>query len=240
VTRHVAPLDLTGRKKYSLREGGQYVSDNTRIDEDWRTKPTDRFILKLIKIHLSARISPHLVDRTGLRPWMITLGSAGLGVTAGVIFALGMGWLAGCFAALSQILDGVDGQFARLTGQQTRGGAFWDSVLDRYSDGAMMIGLTLYLTQVPSPVPLWGLLVLGTLALIGCNLISYSTARAENLDLDFDNSTLAGKGTRMTVMILTAWGSLLWPTLPLAALLYLAIHPNLVVLDRLKRASRTI
>jgi len=214
------------------------VSDNTRIDEDWRTKSTDRFVLRWIKVHLSARITPHLVDRTKLRPWMITISSASLGVVAGVVFALGIGWLAGCIAALSQILDGVDGQLARLTRRQSRGGAFLDSVLDRYADGAMMIGLVVYLTRIPSQIPLWGLLFLGSLALIGSNLISYTTARGEVLDLDLDHSILASKGTRMTVMILSAWGSLFWPSMPLAALLYLVVHPNLVILSRLIQVRR--
>jgi len=214
------------------------MPENPRADDRWKTKPADRFVLKWIKIHLSARISPLLVEITWLPPWVITIISTVLGVTAGVVFALDTAWLAGCIAAVSQVLDGVDGQFARLTDRQSRGGAFWDSVLDRYADGAMMIGLVIYLVRTPSPVPLWGLLLLGFLALSGSNLISYSTARAETLDLDLGPPTLASKGTRMTIMIFSAWGSLLWPALPLAALLYLAIHPNLVVLGRLIRTGR--
>ncbi|HQN18347.1 MAG TPA: CDP-alcohol phosphatidyltransferase family protein, partial [Syntrophobacteraceae bacterium] len=72
---------------------------------------------------------------------MITVSSASLGVFAGLIFAAGWGWSAGCVAALAQVLDGVDGQFARITGRQSKGGAFLDSVLDRYTDAALMIGL---------------------------------------------------------------------------------------------------
>lgn len=61
----------------------------------------------------------------------------------GVVFALGVAWLAGLIAAMAQILDGVDGQFARLRGEQSKSGAFLDSVLDRYADGAMVIGMIL-------------------------------------------------------------------------------------------------
>ena len=204
----------------------------------WQTKPTDRFVLRWIKVHLSARITPQLVGFEWLRPWMITLFSSALGVLGGLIFALGLGWLAGCIAALAQVLDGVDGQFARLTGQQTKGGAFWDSVLDRYADGAMVIGAGVYLTRLSSPVPVWSIIALGALALIGSNLISYSSARAEALGIDLGKPTLASKGTRSTVMILCAWGSILWPNLPLVALLYLAAHTNFVVGHRLIRAHR--
>jgi CDP-diacylglycerol--glycerol-3-phosphate 3-phosphatidyltransferase len=203
----------------------------------WRTKPSDRFVLKWIKVHLSARITPALLSWSWIDPWMITLLSSALGVLAGVVFALGWGWLAGCVAAIAQVFDGVDGQFARLTGRQSKGGAFWDSVLDRYADGAMMIGLIVYLLRLPRTMPLWTLLALGALALIGSNLISYSTARAESLGMDLGKPTLASKGTRTSVMIVCAWGSFIWPHIPVIALLYLAVHPNIVVVRRLIRAS---
>lgn len=203
----------------------------------WQTKPSDRFVLKWIKVHLSARITPRLLAWGGLEPWMITLFSSGLGVLGGTVFALGWGWLAGCIAACAQVLDGVDGQFARITGKQSKGGAFWDSVLDRYADGAMVIGLIIYLVRLPFPAASWLLLVLGAFALMGSNLISYSSARAETLGIDLGKPTLASKGTRTSVLILCAWGSLIWPEAPMVALVYLALHPNAVVVRRLIRTS---
>jgi phosphatidylglycerophosphate synthase len=204
--------------------------------ESWKTKPTDRFVLRWIKLHLSARVTPRLLGFEWLEPWMITLFSAGLGVLGGACFALTWGFAAGCIAGCAQVLDGVDGQFARITGKQSRGGAFWDSVLDRYADGAMMIGMTVYLLREPSVgLPPTLVLVLAFLAITGGSLISYSSARAESLALDMGKPTLASKGTRSTVMILCALGSLLLPSLPLVALIYLAVHPNLVVAGRLRR-----
>ena len=206
--------------------------------DPWKTKPTDRFVLKWIKTHLSARITPNLVSWVWLKPWMITLFSSILGVFAGLIYALGLGWLAGCIAALAQVLDGVDGQFARLKGLQTRGGAFWDSVLDRYADGAMVIGLVTYLIRLPIRIPPGLLIFLGFLAIVGSSLVSYTSARAETLEIDLGKPTFASKGTRFTVMILCAWGSLLWPSLPLIGLLYLVLHPNLAVISRLIMALK--
>lgn len=209
------------------------VSTTEIAGESWQTKPSDRFILKWIKIHLSARITQKILPWSWLDPWMITVFSAVLGTAAGVVFASGWAWFAGCIAAGSQVLDGVDGQLARLTGRQTNAGAFWDSLLDRYTDGSMVIGLTVYLFQLPAPLPFWLLLALGAVALIGSNLISYSSARAENLGIDLGQPTLASKGTRMTVMIVCAWGSLFWPPLPVVALVYLVGHTQLVVIRRL-------
>ena len=200
---------------------------------DWKTKPTDRFILKWIKMNLSARITPKLVAVQGLRPWMITLFSTIVGVFAGVVFAAGSGWIAAFLAAFAQVMDGVDGQFSRLTGMQSKGGAFLDSVLDRYFDSALTIGLVVYLIRLPVGFPFWLLLVIAFLALAGGSLISYTTARAEGLGISMGKPTLASKGTRTSVVVLCGWASLLWPPAPLLALVYLAVHPNTVVVRRI-------
>jgi phosphatidylglycerophosphate synthase len=205
--------------------------------QGWETKPTDRFVLRWIKVNCSARITPHLLAWPWMQPWMVTLASAALGVLAGLVFAWGWGWGAGLIAACAQILDGVDGQLARITDRQSRGGAFWDSVLDRYADGAMVIGLTIYLVRLPSPAPHVMTVAFGALALVGSNLISYSSARAEGLGIDLGPPTLASKGTRSAIMILGALGSAFLATLPLLSLLALTVITNGVVVSRLRKAQ---
>jgi phosphatidylglycerophosphate synthase len=200
----------------------------------WQTKPTDRFVLKWIKCHLSARVTPRVARITWLRPWMITVSSTAVGMAAGAVFAMGWGLLAGLLAAVSQILDGVDGQFARLTGQQSRAGAFLDSVLDRYSDGALVIGLTVF--SLGLDVPAWLVGTLGSLALIGSGNISYSSARAESLGIHLGRPTLASKGTRTTVTALSGLASPVVPVMPFIALCYLVLHTSIVVLYRIGRA----
>lgn len=212
------------------------------VPNSWKTKPTDRFVLRWIKCHLSARITPRLVNLGWLRPWMITISSASCGVVGGVIFALGLGWLGALFAGAGQVLDGVDGQFARLTEKESKSGALLDSVLDRYADGAMVIGLTLYLIRLPIGLTLWQLIVLGSLAVIGSNLQSYSLARAQGLGIGIGTqslaSKLADKGTRTTVMVLSGLLSLIWRPMPVVALFYLALYTNLMVARRMFLASK--
>jgi phosphatidylglycerophosphate synthase len=202
---------------------------------EWKTKATDRFILRWIKMNLSARITARLARLDWLRPGMITISAASLGVTAGVFFAFGRGWLAALIACVSQVLDGVDGQFARLTGQASRYGAFLDAVLDRYADGAMVFGVFIYSANLPSSLPIWLIVTLGGLGLIGSNLVSYSSAKAESLRVGTGRATLASKGTRMSVMIICGLSSVIWPGAPLLALAYLAIHPNMAVAYRLAK-----
>jgi phosphatidylglycerophosphate synthase len=200
---------------------------------DWKTKPSDRFVLKWIKINLSAPITTRLVSLRWLRPWMITLLAAAVGIFAGVVFALGFGWIAGFLAAFAQVMDGVDGQFSRLTGMQSRAGAFLDSVLDRYSDAALMMGLTLYLVRPPAVFNIPLVLVTAFLALAGGGLVSYTSARAESLGIPMGKPTLASKGTRTAVIALCGLASAFWPAAPLLALIYIAVHPNIVVIRRI-------
>ncbi len=205
----------------------------------WKTKPTDRFVLKWIKCNLSARITPGLTHLPWLKPWMITLGSCALGMTAGTCFALGWGFVAGAVALAAQVLDGVDGQFARLTGRQTPEGALLDSTLDRYADGALMIGLIVYLARLPSALEPWQLVILAFLALAGSASVSYTAARAQSLGIPEERRpTLASKGTRTVVMAGSGLLCPVWALSPLPALCYLAVHPNLVVMRRLWRAYR--
>jgi phosphatidylglycerophosphate synthase len=201
----------------------------------WRTKPTDRFVLKWIKLHLSAPVTLFLLRFKNVQPWMITISAASLGCAAGISYALGNGWLAGSLAAIAQILDGTDGQLARLTNRGSAGGAFWDSVLDRYADGMLVIGASIYLMRSSDLIPDWLLLTIAALAVIGSSLISYSTARGETLSLDLGRPTIASKGTRTAVSILAAWATLLWQSAPLIALVYIAIHSNLVIVSRLRK-----
>jgi phosphatidylglycerophosphate synthase len=205
---------------------------------DWRTKPTDRFVLRWIKLNLSARVTVVASRISWVTPAIVTFTSTALAVSAGVLMALGWPWQGAIVAAVSQVLDGVDGQLARVRGHASSGGAFLDSVLDRYGDAALVIGTGIYCLRIGTPVPPWAVAVIAALAVAGSGGISYTSARAAELGIDLGMPTLASKGTRVTVMAIGALGTLLWRPLPLLVLVYLAVHTNAVVVGRLFRASR--
>lgn len=206
------------------------------VQETWKTKPTDRFILKWVKLNLSARITPRIAELVFVRPWMITILSLMLGVYAGYVYARGCAFGAGLIALVSQILDGVDGQLARLKGLQSKGGAFLDSVLDRYTDGALVIGLTIFNINMNPQIGFGPIAFIGTAAIIGSGLISYTSSRAENLNLEMGRPTLASKGTRTMITIVCALLSPISNIIPFAGLLYLAAHTNAVVIWRIAKA----
>ena len=148
------------------------------------------------------------------------------------------GFVAGLVASLSQVLDGVDGQLARIRGEASEAGAFLDSVLDRYSDGALVIGLVIYLIGADIQVSPTTILVIGAAALIGSGLVSYATARASTLAIDLGRPTLASKGTRTTITAVSGLLSPICVYIPFMALCYLAVHTNVVMCLRIMRAFR--
>jgi CDP-diacylglycerol--glycerol-3-phosphate 3-phosphatidyltransferase len=70
----------------------------------------------------------------------------------------------------------VDGRVARETNQVTRFGGFFDSVLDRYSDLALLMGLLVYYGNISRPF----YVVLTAIVMTGSVMVSYTRARAEN------------------------------------------------------------
>ncbi len=104
-------------------------------------------------------------------------------MVAGGIFASGHIRTAGVFLGVTALFDVLDGTVARRTGTSSVFGAFYDSTLDRVSDGFILGGLVVFYAINPvheSPV----MLVITLLGLIATFLTSYTRARAEGLGLD--------------------------------------------------------
>jgi len=209
----------------------------------WRTKPTDRFVLRFIKVYVSAPVSRVLVGiLPDLRPTVLTIFAVCLGIFGGIAFGLGLAWVGGLLAAAAQVLDGVDGQVARLTGRESTKGAFLDSVLDRYMDFSLIFGMLFHCLRFSIGVNLGGivlssswLILITGLAAAGSSQVSYATARANTLQLDYHRPEYAGKGSRTAVIIICGLLTPLWIHFPLVALVYLALHPNIAVLVSLLR-----
>jgi len=70
----------------------------------------------------------------------------------------------------------VDGRVARETNRVTRFGGFFDSVLDRYSDLALLVGLLIWYGSIHR----FGYVVLTAIAMTASVMVSYVRARAEN------------------------------------------------------------
>jgi phosphatidylglycerophosphate synthase len=92
--------------------------------------------------------------------------------------ALGHFGSAACFATISALLDTLDGMVARLTGVSSDAGEVLDAAVDRYVEFFMLGGLVIYYREIPV------LMILAFAALIGSFMVSYSSAKAEALQVD--------------------------------------------------------
>jgi CDP-diacylglycerol--glycerol-3-phosphate 3-phosphatidyltransferase len=120
--------------------------------------------------------------RSHINPNVLTFMGLLMNIGCGVLFGYGMFFKAGLLMILANIFDMLDGQVARLRGRVTRFGAFFDSVIDRYSDIIVFVGIMVFYarsTRAHSTL----LVALTGLALVGSVMISYSRARAESLEI---------------------------------------------------------
>lgn len=123
----------------------------------------------------------------------------------------------------SGLLDALDGAIARIYGETTKFGGFFDSLLDRYADAVILCGIILGgLTEVS-----WGLA-----ALMGSLLVSYARARAEAAGVKMESVGLAERAERIVILALASFLSYVWLDALKWSMLILAILTNLTVVQR--------
>lgn len=141
-------------------------------------KPTDGIISKYINRKISKRITARMVN-TNLTPTQITIMSFIMALASAASFSLGEYKyliIGGILAQASSIIDGCDGEVARLKFLTTDYGAFVDSVLDRYADGIMILGLIIGYWMLYGGISVW--IIIGLFALLGSFMISYTNSLA--------------------------------------------------------------
>lgn len=124
------------------------------------------------------------------------------------------------------IFDMVDGRVARATGQVTTFGAFFDSVIDRYSDVALFFGLLVYYARANR----FFYLVLVAIVMVSSVLVSYTRARAESLI----GSCKVGFMERPERVVLVIIGALFDKWHAMAAVLWvLAVLSTITIIHRI-------
>ena len=125
-------------------------------------------IIRLIVRGLAlSKINPNVLTFLGL---VINMVAAGF-------LAFGHFRTAGLVIIFAGLFDMVDGRVARETNRVTRFGAFFDSVLDRYSDLGLLVGLLVYYGTINRP----SYVVLTAVVMSASVMISYARTRAENI-----------------------------------------------------------
>jgi len=111
-----------------------------------------------------------------IHPNVLTFLGLLINIWAAWLFARGRFFGAGVVVVGAGLFDMVDGRVARATDQVTRFGSFFDSVLDRYSDLALYMGLLVYYASINR----FFYIVLTAIVMTGSVMTSYTRARAEN------------------------------------------------------------
>ena len=208
-----------------------------------------------------------LLIRAGLTPNMVTTIGLLLNIGVAIIFISGaeegrrgdlsyVGW-AGALILFAGLFDMLDGQVARLGNMSSQFGALYDSVLDRYSELILFLGICYYL--VSHHYFLSSLFAF--IGLIGSMMVSYTRARAEGLGIECKDG-LMQRPERVIIIGVSALAcgvasrwmggdyKISWPdttfpifetisifTIPLTIMAFLA---NWTAIGRLRDAKRTL
>jgi CDP-diacylglycerol--glycerol-3-phosphate 3-phosphatidyltransferase len=122
------------------------------------------------------RLIVHALALSKIHPNVLTFLGLVINMAAAALLAVGRFRLAGAVIIGAGLFDMVDGRVARETNRVTRFGGFFDSVLDRYSDLALLVGLLVWYGSINRPF----YVVLTAIAMTGSVMVSYTRARAEN------------------------------------------------------------
>jgi len=158
-----------------------------------------------------------------VHPNVLTFIGLLINIWAAVLFSYGKFVYAGLVVIGAGLFDMVDGRVARSTNRVTRFGGFFDSVLDRYSDLALLMGLLVYYASINR----FFYIVLTSIVMTGTVLTSYARARAENTIPKCKVGFLE-RPERVVLIIIGALANRMAPVLWV-----LAVLSNITVLSRI-------
>lgn len=192
--------------------------------------PVSRFLNRPVSTRISMALA-HLPISADLLSAVVAVFAIG----AGLLLATGRGVAGGIAVQAISILDGVDGEVARLKLRTSERGAMLDGMLDRVADAAIIGGMGAWaLATAPAEQVVW----ITTVALAGSMLSMASKDRAKLLGLPaapegWIGWLLGGRDGRLLLIALTAAAGL-----PVLGLLITAITSLLSLGVRLAYVMR--
>ena len=174
----------------------------------------------VVQILVRIQVSPNAVSVTGI---LVTIGAVGLfvggaPVAAGLIFLLG------------SLLDVLDGELARASNRVTPFGAIFDSLLDRISEGVLLIAIAWYFADRGEVAGV----VITVAGMLGSVSTSYVRARAEAAG----TTCTVGWITRPERIIILTLGMIFGQLF--AAIVILFVLATLTVIQRTAHVHRMV
>ena len=223
-------VDINGQFWIDVDDPEAFRRAENALLANLRGKTDDGPISRFLNRPLSIRISRRLVNYP-ITPNQISLYSFLFSILAAGLLSLGSYsalFLGGIFAQFASVIDGCDGEVARLKFQTSDYGKWLDAVLDRYADAFLLFGLTWHAHADRTE----GLvLFVGFLAIIGSFLLSYTADKYDHLmgrQIRQGKGLRVGRDIRVFIIFL---GAVLH--LPFWALLVIAVMMNLETIRRL-------
>ena len=173
-------VDVTGLPWLDVDTPEALREAERRLLRDQGRKTRDGPVSRHLNRPLSRWLSRYLVRTTvtpnqiSLISWLLSCVAAGLMASSGYP-ALAIG---GALAQLASVIDGCDGEIARLKHSQSEFGGWFDAVLDRYADAVLLFGLMWHefaATGTSLSV------LLGFAAIVGSFLNSYTADKYDGL-----------------------------------------------------------
>lgn len=181
-------------------------------------KPTDGPIARYINRPVSVKISK-FISKTNITPNLLSFLSFIGCLISALFFSLGDYLnivIGGFIAQFSSIIDGCDGEIARLKFQQSAYGAWFDAVLDRYADGMIILGMTYGYYHFHTNLGVW---IIGFAALMGSFMNSYTAIKYDAIFAKKRNGIRLGRDVRLFIIMIGALINQIFYTLLLLAIL---------------------
>ena len=163
------------------------------------------------------------ISKLGVGPNLLTFFGFLITILSAFYLAQGNFFYAGIVIIFSGIFDMLDGRLARITNNVTKFGAFFDSVLDRYSDMILFLALMIYYIKNQQMI----YVLLSGIVMIGAIMTSYTRARAESLVPTCKVGFLERPERLVLLIIGTIFGRMA------AVLWVMAVLSNLTVVHRI-------
>lgn len=179
--------------------------------------------------HFLDRPLTSLARTIPMSPNGITMAGFAITIIAAFTLAHDLFW-GGLLILVGAFFDVLDGVVARVNQKSTRFGAFLDSVLDRYSDSFLFLGLAWYFFRIHSNAGL----VLSALTMVSALMVSYTRARAEGLGTD----CRVGIMERPERIVLMALGAITGWIIPVLWVLFTLTH--ITVIQRMHHAWKAM
>ena len=174
-------------------------------------------------LHTVADPVARLLLRARVRPNHLTMLGLGVSVAVAHAFSQGRFRTGAMLLDVAGLFDFFDGALARLAGRESAFGAFLDSVVDRYSDLLVLLGLVLFYERERDAVGVFFTMI----TLVGTVMVSYTKARAQSIGVRCEIG-LMERAERIIVLIGGSLFNLLIPSM-----IALAVLTNVTAVQRI-------